>query len=160
MSSERIEILHAWQDASYLERDHLVAARDGIRQMLHDVGAIEQYPRLRIIDAMIVEVDRSIAQRDQRIASLSKRAVDVVEPSRLTTLLRRQDEAQGERAELVSARDAIQREADAAGQVDLDDEQDRRFRALTREIADVDGEIADRDQEIETLAALHGTAVV
>lgn len=153
MSSERLEYLVAWQEAAYVERDHLHAARDAIREMLGD--EVSEYPRARSLDTQISELERQITRRDARITALQEsESVRGEKAPRLTMLLRRQEEAQEDRAALIAARDAIVRDADDAGQVDLDDEQDRRFRQLTREVADIDEEVRNRAEEIEVLAAL------
>lgn len=153
MSSERLDYLVAWQEAAYVERDHLHAARDAISEMLGD--EVGEYPRARSLDSQISEIERQIARREQRIVALQEsESVRGEKAPRLTMLLRRQEEAQEDRAALIAARDAIVRDADDAGQVDLDDEQDRRFRQLTREVADIDEEVRNRAEEIEVLAAL------
>jgi len=71
----------------------------------------------------------------------------------LELLLSRQEYARVEREEMVAARESIQRLSADAGQADLDEAQDARFRALTREIALLDEEIIERDTEIGVQAS-------
>lgn len=153
MSTERIELLLRHQEAAYVEVDHLIATRDAVREALGDEA--DGYVRLACIDAEIVKADRSIVQRKAKIEEMQRaEARRDPAPDRLTRLLGAQESAREERAALVLAREVIQREADAAGQSDLSDAQDRAYRELTKEIADVDDEISARSEEIEVLAAL------
>jgi transposase len=159
MSTERIDILQTWNEATRIERDALVSARQKIVELLDEREAGD-YPTMSRLDESIKALDYAHAQRAARIESLELRAArENVESSRLTMLLRRQEGAQEDRKALVEARDRIVRDARADGQDDLDDEQDRRFRALTHEIAEVDDEIVARDKEIETEAALAAVTV-
>lgn len=153
MSAERLDLLLRHQEVAYIELDHLIATRDAVRDALGDDAG--DYPRLGALDSEIVRADRAIAQRTAKIEEL-QRAEARKEPTsdRLTRLLRLQDAACEERAALAAARDVIQREADDAGQADLSDAQDRAYRSLTKEIAEVDDEIDGRSEEIEVLAAL------
>lgn len=152
--SDRIDALKTWNEASIIERDAMRMAKARIEDLL-DERAATDYPHMTDLDEHLRRLDRIIVQREARIAELEKRASDgTAESTRLSKLLRRQEDARQERAELVEARDALWRVAEAAGQVDLDDDQARTHDALTREIADIDEEIVARDQEIETEAAL------
>ncbi len=74
--------------------------------------------------------------------------------ARLDVLLTRQDHAREDRTALVAEREAILRAADEDGLTDLSDEQDEKFRGLTREIATVDSEIATTNEEIAYLARM------
>ena len=164
MTAERLYLQLLFQEAAEIELDGLTATRARIAELIekNSGGADIEYPRMLALNAEIEQAQRAHAQRRQKIEKLrttpdeplSRRA-----PSRLELLVQRQDEARTERAELLEAREDIQRAADRAGQADLDDEQDRRFRELTAEIADVDEEIRVRDEEIETLAALNAVPV-
>jgi predicted transcriptional regulator len=151
--SERIEILEAWQDAALIERSALDEALTKIDAFLAELGAGEYPRRAALVDA-IAASDRSVALREARIVSLSRQTKTLPgDASELQVLLRKQDQAREERDDLISARQSI---LDLAGDADLTDEQDARFSALTREIAEVDEEIIDRGADIETLAALSG----
>lgn len=73
---------------------------------------------------------------------------------RLTHLLALQDEARGEREDLVRQREEIMRQADDEQRVDLNKTEDEAFRSLTRRIAVIDESIEKRDALIEPLAEL------
>lgn len=157
MTNPRIEVLAAWQDAALIERKALADAYEHIVELCDQRDAGE-YPRLKALSEALADVDKSISERELRLEELD-RANAVKFPTRLASLLHEQEAAHRERAALVAERRVIEIEADDKGQTDFDDEQDRRYRALTRAIAEVDREIADRDTEIETAAALSGTGV-
>lgn len=149
MSIERvtpIEVLRDWQELALIERSAVVALRNEL------ADADEDYPRLRALNSVIREIDASITQREANITSAAQDNKSGY--TRLQSVLRKQEIAREERAAFVAARDAVQFEADSLGLADLTDEQDQRYRALTREIATVDAEIDARAQEIEVLAAL------
>ena len=158
VSAERLHLALLWQDAAQVELEGLLKTRDAITKIVEQGGGESvEYPRMRALDAEIEQARRSLAQRSHKLEELRKQPDDPTPSlrptSRLALLVQRQEEAASERRELCEARDEIQRQSDAAGQVDLDDEQDRRFRELTAEIADVDEEMRVRDEEIERLAA-------
>jgi L-lactate utilization protein LutB len=92
------------------------------------------------IDALMDEANAGdypqMHSLNARIEELEER---VAPPTWLATLAQRQEDARVLRAELV--------------------EQDKRYRALTREIADVDDEIAARAKEIDRVAAKSGVRV-
>jgi hypothetical protein len=163
VSAERLFVQLLYRSAAEVELEGLLKTREAIQEVI-DVGsggADLEYPRMLALDAEIEQAQRALTQRNAKIEKLTSEGDEpALRPdSRLSLLLQRQDEASEEREQLVKARNDIVRRADAAGQSDLDDEQDRRYRALTAEIADVDEEIRVRDEEIETLAALGAVKV-
>lgn len=141
MNAERAGILSVFQEAARIERDALRSARNQIEDLISECEA-DEYPRMAALDAEIRKVEASIAQREIRIEKALKNEAAGPEPTRLSLLLSWQDDARQDRDDLVEARDAIE------------DEEDERFIAITREIAEVDEEILARAEEIETLAAL------
>lgn len=166
VSAERLHLALLWQEAAEVELEGLLKTRDAVNRLVEQAGGSTEieYPRMRALDSEIDQARRSLTQRMNKLDELRKQPDDDIAPalrptSRLALLIQRQDEANTERRELSEARDEIQRQSDAAGQSDFDDEQDRRYRALTAEIADVDAEISERDAEIETLAAFGAVKV-
>lgn len=70
---------------------------------------------------------------------------------RLKRLLTKQTEARKTREDLVTKREAITQHAEDEGREDLNDTEDTEFRGFTTEIADLDAEIARRDERITEL---------
>lgn len=148
MSAERAEILSVFQEAARIERDALVGARQKIVELLAECDEPYDYPRMAALDGSLENIGRMLTQQQIRIeAALRKEQRKDGEHERLTQLLALQSDAHEDRSELVAAREA------------LTDDEDERFSALTREIADVDNEIVARAEEIETLAALSAVGV-
>lgn len=154
MSAERLALISVFQEAAQIELDAMRGARDAIRDLVEARAAGAEYPRLSALNAEIRAVESSVLERDRKVDTLQRDERSIPTTGRLALLLKKQDSARGERADLEAARDAILRVSDDAGQADLDDEQDRAYRALTAEIASIDEEVETRDKEIETLAAL------
>lgn len=71
---------------------------------------------------------------------------------RLTRLIGLQEESRKAREGLVAKRAAIMQVAEDEGREDLTETEDTEFRALTAQIADVDGAIEGRNERIEELA--------
>jgi hypothetical protein len=141
VSAERLEVLRAWQEAARIERRALLTAREEIDALMDEANAGD-YPQMHSLNARIEELEERVAP-----------------PTWLATLAQRQEDARVLRAELVEARDEVLCQAEDMGLADLNDEQDKRYRALTREIADVDDEIAARAKEIDRVAAKSGVRV-
>lgn len=164
VSAERLHLALLWQEAADAELAGLVSTRATIVRLIEQAGGGDaEYPRMRALDSEIDQARRALAQRVNKLDELRNQPDDPTPSlrptSRLALLIQRQEEANTERRELSEARAEIQHQANAAGQSDLDDEQDRRYRELTAEIADVDAEISERDAEIETLVALGAVKV-
>lgn len=143
-----------------LLRDGAVAQRNAVARRCAElseslgdgVAELVEKERLDQLSADITMFNDEIARRTQPRAE--PEAPGVLSHTRLSILVRRQDESRQEREALVAARESIQRLADEDGRADLDVDEDRRFRDLTREIAELDGEVVARDEEIDKLAAL------
>lgn len=136
-------------------RSQVDEGRDGVSSLIES-------PRFDQLSRIITEINAEVAGINRDIEaerSKSEPAASERHDVRLEVLLRRQDDARLQREEMVGARADIQRLADEAGQSDLDEAQDTRFRALTREIALLDEETQERDQEIDVLAALDARVI-
>lgn len=84
MNADRIATLTAWQEASRIEREALVGARDAVNALIVERDA-EDYPRAGALDAEILSLDRST----------------------LSLLVSWQDDTRADREALIAARDAL-----------------------------------------------------